>query len=233
MSDQGVSNERRRELEQMDPFQESLIKGLDYASKHKNQLILILGAVVVVCVVFSTIMFNFKRSELKASQMVAKAGAVYAESISEDQDPQKGYEAVKDQFEAVFDEYANTSAGRMAQVTYAKICFDAKEYDKAYALYADALETLGNEAGMKNFLLSALGNLAQLKNEPEKAKAYYLRIEKGASTLLKDEARFALALIYEAENDMESSLKMYEKIVKENGNSLYKTIAESRVSGIQ
>ncbi len=231
MSDQGVSNERRRELEQMDPFQEALVKGLAYASENRKQLMLILGAVVVVFVVFAITMFNFKRSEIKASEMVAKAGAAYAESMTKDPDPQKGFEAVKDQFEAVFDEYANTSAGRMAQVTYAKICFDAKEYDKAYTLYADALETLGNEAGIENFLLSALGNLAQLKNEPEKAKGYYLRIEKGASDLLKDEARFALALIYEAENDMESSLKMYEKIVKENGNSLYKSIAESRVSG--
>jgi tetratricopeptide (TPR) repeat protein len=232
MSDQGVSNERRRELEQMDPFQEALVKGLAYASENRKTLMLILGAVVVVFVVFATTMFNFKRSELKASEMVAKAGSVYAESMTKDQDPQKGFEAVQDQFEAVFDEYANTSAGRMAKVTYAKICFDAKEYDKAYALYTDALETLGNEAGIENFLLSALGNLAQLKKEPEKAKGYYLRIEKGASDLLKDEARFALALIYEAENDMESSLKMYEKIVKENGNSLYKSIAESRVRGL-
>ncbi|MCG8635709.1 MAG: hypothetical protein MI863_17870 [Desulfobacterales bacterium] len=232
MADQGVSNERKRELEQMDPFQEALVKGLTYVSENRKQLMLILGGVVVVFVVFSIIMFNFKQSELKASQMVARAGAAYAESIAKDQDPQKGFEAVKDKFEAVFDEYANTSAGRMALVTYAKICFDAKEYDKAYALYSDALEALGNEAGMENFLLSALGNLAQLKKEPEKAKDYYLRIEKGASNLLKDEARFALALIYEAENDMEASLKMYEKIVKEDGDSLYKAIAESRVRGI-
>lgn len=233
MADQGVSNERKRELEQMDPFQEAMVKGLNYVAENKKLLMMIFGAVVVAGVIFSITMYNFRQSEIKASQMAAKAGADYAESISKDQDPQKGYEAVKEQFEAIFDKYANTSAGRMARVSYAKICFDAKEYDKAYDLYNEALENIGNEAGMENFLLSALGNLAQLRNDPEKAKSYYLRIESGTSDLMKDEARFALALIYASENDLESSLKMYEKIVKENEGSLYRTIAEYRASGMQ
>lgn len=231
MSDQSVSNERRRELEQMDPFQEALAKSLAYASENRKQLFLILGAVVVVCVVFSAIMFNFKRSEIAASRVVADATRQYGETYAKDQDYKKGYNAVKDSFQSVFDDYSNTNAGRLALVTFAKICFDAEEYDKAYALYLNALDILGNEAGMENFLLSALGNLSQIKGEPEKAKSYYLRIEKGSSDLLKDEARFSLALLYEADNDMEASLKMYEKILKENENSIYRAIAESKVAG--
>ncbi|MDD9301542.1 MAG: hypothetical protein HUK40_04020 [Desulfobacter sp.] len=233
MSEQGVSNERKKELEQMDPFQESLVKGMAYASKNKKQLILILGAVVVVCVVFSTIMFSFKRSELEASNLAAKARSEYAKVYAQDQDFQKGFEAVKDDFDDLLEEYANTNAGRMAQVSYAKICFDAQKYDKAFTLYSNALEAMGNEAGMGNFLLSALGNLSQLKGEPEQAKSFYLKIEKGTSSLLKDEARFALALIYEAQNDMASSLKMYEKIIRENEDSLYKAIAQAKVDGGQ
>ncbi|WDP92115.1 MAG: tetratricopeptide repeat protein [Desulfobacter sp.] len=231
MADQGVSNERKKELEQMDPFQDALVKGLSYASEHKKQIGLIIGAVVVVCVVFSTIIYSFKRSEVQASRLSAKAVAAYGNVYAQDRNPQKGFEAVKDDFQAVLDEYANTSAGRMAMVTFAKICFDAGEYDKAYELYSQALSDMGDDAGMENFFLSALGNLSQLKKDREKAKSYYLRIENGASNLLKDEARFALALIYEAENDMAASLKMYEKIVKENENSIYKAIAQSRING--
>jgi len=231
MAEQGVSNERKKELEQMDPFQEALVRGLAYASDHKKQIGLVIGAVVAVCVVFSTIMFSFKRSEINASQFVAKAVAEYTKVYSEDKDPKKGFEAVKDKFETIFDEYANTSAGRMARVTYAKICFDAGEYDSAYTHYSEALSAMGNEAGIENFLLSALGNLSQLKKDPEQAKSYYLRIEKGSSDLLKDEARFALALIYEAENNMVASLKMYEKIVNENETSIYKAIAQARING--
>jgi len=231
MSEQNVSNERKKELEQMDPFQEALVKGLAYASDHKKQIGFIVGGVVVVCIIFTSIIFSFKRSEVKASQLVAKAVAEYGNAFSESQDPQKGFEAVKEDFDTILDEYANTSAGERALVTYGKICFDAGAYDKAYTLYSKALSAMGNEAGMENFLLSALGNLSQLKKDPEQAKLNYLRIENGSSDLLKDEARFALALIYEAEKDMASSLKMYEKIVKENENSIYKAIAQARING--
>lgn len=231
MAEQGVSNERKKELEQMDPFQASLVKGLAYASDHKKQIGLAVGAVVVVCVIFSTIMISFKRSEVNASELVAKTVAEYKEVMAKDKDPQKGFETVKDAFGNIFDEYANTSAGRMARVTFAKICFDAGEYDNAYTHYSEALSAMGNEAGMENFLLLALGNLSQLKKDPEQAKSYYLRIERGSSDLLKDEARFALALIYEAENDMSTSLKMYEKIVNDHETSIYKAIAQARIAG--
>lgn len=230
MAEQGVSNERKKELEQMDPFQESLVRGLAYASDHKKQIGLVVGAVVVVCVIFSSIMFSFKRSEINASELVAKAVGEYTTVLAKDKDPVKGYEAVKDVFENIFAEYANTSAGRMARVTYAKICFDAGEYDNAYTHYSEALSEMGDEAGMENLLLSALGNLSQLKKDPEQAKSYYLRIEKGSSDLLKDEARFALALIYESQNDMAASLKMYEKIVNEHKTSIYKAIAQTRIT---
>lgn len=230
MAGQGVSNERRKELEQMDPFQAALVKGLSYASEHKKKIGLVIGAVVIVCVVFSTIMYSFKRSEIQASKLSAKAVAQYAKLYAEHKDPKKGYAAVQKDFQSVLDEYSNTSAGKMAMVSFAKICFDAGEYDRAYGLYAKALAAMGDDAGMENFLLSALGNLSRIKKDLKKAKSYYLRIEKGESELLKDEARFSLALIYEAENDTAASLRMYEKIVNENENSMYSAIAQAKVS---
>ena len=233
MSDQGVSNERKKELEQMDPFQKAMVKSLNWASAHKKQLTVGIGAVIVVCAVFVAIMFSFKQSEIKASQLVAKASGAYAKSYAKEKDPKKAFESVKEDFNAVLDEYANTSAGRMALVTFGKICFDAGEYDLAATLYSDALSAMGNDTGMENFFLSALGNISQMKNDLEKAKSYYQRIEKGHSDLLKNEARFALAIIYEAQNDMASSLKMYEKIARADENTMYKAIAQSKVSGGQ
>lgn len=233
MADQGVSNERKKELEQMDPFQAALVNGMAYATGHKKQLLMVLGAVVVVCLVFSTIIFSFKRSESTAAKLASEASQAYGQAYAQDNDPLAAYQAVSGEYESLLAEYKNTTAGRMAQVTYARICFDAKEYDKAYELYSKALDSVGKEAGMENLLLSALGNLAQIKGDPQKAKSYYLRIENGKSELLKDEARFSLALIYEGEKDMASSLKMYEKILAENPSSIYQAIAQARVNGAQ
>ncbi len=231
MADQGVSNERKKELEQMDSFQAALVKGMSYASEHKKQIGLVLGGIMVVILVLSTIMYSFKQSEVQASQLAAKASMAYAKSISVDKDPKKALAAAQNDFQAILDEYNNTNAGKMAMVSFAKICFDAGDYDKAYDLYSQALSTMGNEAGMENFLLAALGNIAQLKKDNEKAKSYYLRIENGKSTLLKDEAQFSLALIYEAESDEASAMKMYEKIVNDHRSSIYLSIAQARLNG--
>ena len=67
----------------------------------------------------------------------------------------------------------------------------------------------------------------------DEAKKYFLEIETGTSDLLKDEARFALAIIYEDTNDTASSLKMYEKIVNDHENSIYRNIAESKIKVVQ
>ena len=229
MANQGVSNERKKELTQMDPFQESLTKSLEWASAHKKQLMILAGALVGVVVVFSAIMFSFKQSEIKASELAAKAYEKYEKKYSQDRDARKGYDAVKDDFQALFDEYPNTSAGRMALINFGKICFEAKEYDQAFDLYSRALSTVGDKAGVKNFLLCAMGTICELNDDMEQAKSYYLRVEKGVSNLLKDEARFALALIYEKLNDTTAGRQMYEKIAESRGNSIYKAIAQARI----
>ena len=96
------------------------------------------------------------------------------------------------------------SAGRMALINFGKICFEAKDYDQAFDLYSRALSSMGDKAGVKNFLLCALGTTCELKNDLEQAKSYYMRVEEGTSNLLKDDARFALALIYEKLNDTDA-----------------------------
>jgi predicted negative regulator of RcsB-dependent stress response len=229
MAEQGVSNERKKELEQIDPFQENLLRTLGYVQKNKNQFLLILGGIIGVIVIVSGILYSFKKSEKLASDLVATAGITYAEI----KDPIKGFEAVKDDFEMVFTDYSNTSAGRMGRIKFAKICFDAGEYDRAFELYKEALAMFENEAGMKNFLLASLGHVSQARNEVDTASSYFLQIETGSTDLLKDEARFALAGIYEASNDKAASLKMYEKIVNENEKSIYRNIAESKITELK
>jgi predicted negative regulator of RcsB-dependent stress response len=229
MTNQGVSNERKKELTQMDPFQAGLIKFVEWASAHKKMLIISAGVLFGVVVVFSVIMFSFKQSEIKASELAAKAYKQYEAQYSQDRDARKGYDTVKDDFQTLFDEYPNTSAGRMALINFGKICFESGEYDQAYDLYSRALSSVGDKAGVKNFLLCALGTICELNDDIEQAKSYYLRVETGASNLLKDDARFALALIYEKLNDPAAGRRMYEKIAESPGASMYKAIAQARI----
>jgi len=54
-------------------------------------------------------------------------------------------------------------------------------------------------------------------------------VEEGTSNLLKDDARFALALIYEKLNDTDAGRQMYEKIAESQGASVYKSIAQAKI----
>jgi len=225
MAEQRVSNERRKELEQLDPFQENLLKVINYGKEYKKQLILIAGAIVLVAVVFSGIMYSFQKSESNAGILVNQALTKYAEA----NDPDKGFLETKNDFQIIFTDYTNTTAGKLAKVRFAKICYDASKFDQSYQYYKESLEIFKNEALMENFLLASLGHVSLARKEFEDAKMYFLQIEKGENDLLKDEARFALAMLDEATDNTVESKKMYEKIVLDYEHSMYKPIAKSKI----
>jgi len=229
MAEQGVSNERKKELERIDPFQESLLKAMAYAREYKKQLILIATAIVLVVVVFSGVMYSFQKAENTAALLVSNALTQYT-TIN---DPEKGYLETKEAFENIFSEYPNTIAGKLAKVKFAKICYEASKFDQSYQYYKESLEILKNDVPMENFLLASLGHVSLARKEFEEAEKYFLQIEKGKTNLLKDEAEFALAMLYETGDKVGESKKMYEKIVTEHETSMYRPIAQSKMDEIK
>lgn len=225
MADNKISNERKKELEQLDPFQQNLINAMEMVKNYKKQLILIIGAVMLVAIVFSGVMYSFQKAENSAATLVSQALTKYAKA----NDPDKGYQEVKDDFKTIFTDYANTSTGKLAKIQFAKICYDASKFDQSYKYYKESLETFKDEAMMENFLLVALGNVSIARKELEEAKNYLFQVEKGKSVLLKDEAQFTLAMLYETANNAAESKKMYEKILKNSENSIYNPIAKSKI----
>ncbi len=226
MVSQHVSNERKKELRQMDPLQRNLFKALAFAGAYKKRLLWVLGAVVVVAVVFAGVMTSFKRAENKASDLVAVTMERYR-SLADD--PKAAYLAVAEDFHTVLNNYANTSAGRIAQLRFAGICMDAGEYDQAGKWFEKALDNLGDQAGMRNFVLSSLGHVWLAQNDLDRAQSYFIRIETGKSDLLKDEARFLLAKIYEARQNVTESRKMYDLLANEHAGSIYSDLARGMV----
>ncbi len=229
MADNKVSNERRRELEQLDPFQENLIKAMALITEYKKQLILIVGAFVLVIAIFSGIMYSFQKAENSAATKVTQALKTYTDA----NDPDKGYEQVSQDFEAIFKDYSNTTAGRIAKVQFAKICYEASKFDLSYKYYEDALNTFKNDAAMENFLLASLGHVSIARNDLEKAKSYFLKIENSTTDLLKDEAKFSLALLDESTGNMTESKARFETIVNDFETSIYRTIAQSKINELK
>lgn len=224
MATQRVSNERKKELRQLDPLQRNIFKAMDFARIYKKQLLYVSGAVVVVAIVFAGVLTSFNRSENSASDQVAKAMSAYRHLAK---DPDAAYAAVKDDFLTVLTDYGNTDAGRMALIRFAGICLEAGQYDDAEKWFEKAYDVYGGQAGLGNFLLSSLGHVHLAKNNPDAAESYFLQIETSESDLLKDEARFILAKIYDAREETSKSQKMYDLIAREHENSIYADLAKS------
>ncbi|OGR51314.1 MAG: hypothetical protein A3J80_01970, partial [Desulfobacula sp. RIFOXYB2_FULL_45_6] len=170
-----ISRERKKELEQLDPFQENLLKVMAYVKEFKKQLILIGGGVILVALVFSGIMYSFQKAEDKADTLVTEALKKYVKA----NDPEKGYLEVDADFKMIFSEYANTNAGRLAKVKYAKICYEASKFDQSYEFYKESLQVFQNDELIKNFILASLGHVCIARQKFDQAKDYFLKIENG------------------------------------------------------
>ena len=220
-----ISRERKKELEQLDPFQENVLKVMAYVKEFKKQLVLIAGAIVLVTLIFSGIMYSFQRAENTAGVLMAEVLKKYAKV----NDPEKGYLETEADFKVIFSEYANTNAGRLAKVKFAKICYDASKFDQSYEFYKESLQIFQKDELVKNFLLASLGHVCIARKEFGEARDYFLKIEEGKTGLLKDEAKFSIAMLDEASGNAGESKKMYEKIVAEHENSMYMPIAKAKI----
>ena len=226
MASQKVSNERKKELEQLDPFQENMIKFINQVKVYKKQLWLIFGAVALIVVVFSGIMYSFKKSENTASTLLSQAMISYSKFA----DPQKGYDEINNEFKTIFSEYANTAAGKLARIEYAKICYDAGQFEESFKQYKQALDLFEKDAAMQNFLFAALGHVSIAKNDEENARKYFKKIEKSKTDLLKDEALFALAMMDEQKGNAENSRALFEQIATNHETSIYFDLAKSKLA---
>ncbi|MFH2090982.1 MAG: tetratricopeptide repeat protein [Pseudomonadota bacterium] len=229
MAEQRVSNDRKKELEQLDSFQKNLIKTMAFLKEYRKQVVLGVSAVVAVILVFSGVMYSLQKSEDTAALMIRQALIEYAKA----KDPDKGYLEVEDNFQTIFKEYSNTIAGKQARVKFAKICYEASKFDQSFAYYKEALDLFEDDGLMKNFLLTALGHVSVARKDNEAAKQYFQQVEKSDVDLLKDEAGYALAMLYEASGNKEESKKMYEKIVSDYKDSIYIPIAKSKLASIK
>ncbi|THB76653.1 MAG: tetratricopeptide repeat protein [Desulfobacteraceae bacterium] len=228
MSNQRVSNERKRELEQIDPFQENIIKGMAYAKENQKLLLVIFGSIALIAIIFSSIIYSFRAAESNASSLVSQAEKKYSAAT----DPVKGYSLVEADFTTIFEEYANTAAGRAALIKFANICFKAGEFEKASTFFKDALDEFDSDPDMKNILLSSLGHTAIAMGNPENAATWFKKVADSKSDLLKDEAQFSLGLLAQtnAASAAGSSPDTFFKAVTENyPDSIYQSIAQNKL----
>ncbi|MBF0378272.1 MAG: tetratricopeptide repeat protein [Desulfamplus sp.] len=221
-----ISNARKKELEQPDPFLESMYKTLDTAKKIKKQLFI--GGIIIlsiICIISITI-YTINSAESKASIMLTEA----LKNYSNNKEPIEGYSAVKGQFETLLNEYPNTSSGRIGNLRFAEICYSAGQYDMAYKLYTSALDDFKSDSVMQNIILASLAHTCQALKKYDEAEKHFKTIVDGNNSLMKDDALFNLGIGAITNGDNKKGLDFLKKFSSGYENSMYKVLVDDIVA---
>ena len=221
---------RKKLLKEPDEFFTISGKLIEFGTRFRKELTI--GTVVFLVLVagMSALRyFNDKRA-LKGFATLNAVTTVYNQ-LKSNQNDEKAYAAVKDDFEKLLDDFGNKAAGKIGRVIFAGICLDAGKYDQAERLYQEALSHFGNDPFYGPVIQMNLGYIAVAKSDLDRAKGYFEAVTQINEAAVAPEALFNLAVIYEKIGDVEKARSLHNKIATEYEQSLFGTIAATKAKG--
>ena len=221
---------RKQLLKEPDEFITFSAQLFQFFIKYKMQLLVGLGVVCVALVLVSGFVYFSKKSEEKAFALMQQGITKY-KTLSQTIGPVKAYHEMNTDFEFILKKYSSKKGGKLARVSYADICYQAGEFDKAISLYRQSLKDIGDQQPLKYLVLSGLGYSYAARQEYQEAATYFQMIASGSESIMKDESLFNLGRIYHALGNPEKSKESYEKIVSDHPNSIYIELAREKTAG--
>ena len=218
---------RKQLLKEPDEFITFSGKLIQFGMQHKTRFTYVASILVALIVVVGGYRFFSIRSENSAQALLNQAVAKYQAALN-DQDSQKAYQTVSDDFQLILNKYASKNSGKIARVIFANICFDAGKYAEAIELYRQALEDFKNHAFMNNLICSNLGYANEQINDIAAAVSYFEKIAENPEPILRDEALFNLGVLYEKSGDHQKSADAFQRIITEHPDSMYIEIVKER-----
>jgi predicted negative regulator of RcsB-dependent stress response len=221
---------RKELLNQQDEFLTYSAKLLQYAAQHKKRLAVALGVLFAVGIAVSGYQYFSAQNEKKAFALVAQHHQRY-ETLASQQAGAEAYRAVEKDFKAIIDDYSGTQAARIAAVMLANISYQGGDYDTAIALYRQNLKAFEHDPAIQSLMLSNLGYCREAKKEYQAAAQYFDQIVQGNRFLMKDDALFSLARVYDAMGAKEKRLAALNRLVSDHKDSIYHDVARELVAG--
>jgi len=221
---------RKKLLKEPDEFLTFSQKMMGYVLLHRTKFISGLAALFAVLIIGGFVSYFSNRAEDNAFAMLNENVTQYNKVMEKD-GPEKAYAAVEKAFLEMLDRYAGRKGAQIAQITFANMAYDAGKYEKAMELYQKALEDFGDAPSLKNLILAGLGFACEGKQDYAGAIGYFERIASGLDPLMKSEAVFRLAQLYEKTGDKEKSLTSYQKLLADYPDSLYAELVREKVPG--
>lgn len=225
-----ISLARKKELNQPDEFITLSAQALEYVKTNRKRIINYTCIVLALILGYSLYLYYVKTTEDKAlfhltqdMEWYEKATQANADAVS--------LEEIRKKSDVFFDSYSGTAASMLARAHYASLFFDKGDYAEAAKRYTELLGSARKDESMINLTLCALGQAQEALNKQDEAVRNYETIIQSSCPVKKDEALFHLGTIYENKGDSEKSKRSYTRIVNDFPDSMYKDIAQDKISG--
>ena len=229
MAAKRISRARKRDLENPDEFITLWTKLFNFATEHKVQVSCALTFLAVLIIVAAAAVYFLKQSEDKAFFLLQQ-GIVKYQTLLKSSNPKKAFLDAEKDFELIMEKYPARKGGKLARFTYAEMCYDAGEYDKAIANFNKSLVDLSDEPFLDNLILSGLGYSYMAKKDYKTSAKYFETIVTTPDYRIKDEALFNLGELYAAIGDKDKSIEAFKKILSDHAGSMYTEIVKEKIA---
>jgi tetratricopeptide (TPR) repeat protein len=221
---------RKQLLKEPDEFLTVSSKLIRFSIEYKKQISLALGALFVLIVVILGIRYFSNKAEDNAFAMLEKAATKY-ESVLKDKDPNEAYREVENDFQRILKKYSGKKGGSLARVTYANICYNAGDFNKAIELFHGALDDFDENPALKDLILISLGYSHKERKDYKTAAQYFEMLVSRTDSIMKDEALFNLGWLYATIDEPDRSNDAYKKILSDFTDSIYFDLVREKVAG--
>jgi tetratricopeptide (TPR) repeat protein len=220
---------RKALLKKPDEFMTFTGKAIRFVSDYQKPISYALCAVAAVVLVIFGYRFFAQRTEAKAFSMLEQTLAKY-EAHKKATSADEAYRNVSEEFQRIVEKYGGNAAGKLARASYANICYNAGDYNKAVELYKRSLNDFKDHPMVYNLILSGLGYAYQQMGDKPNAAMYFEKVASATDSNNRDEALFNLGMLYEKLGDTDKSHQAFKQFLSSYPNSMYFDIVEEKLS---
>ena len=223
---------RKQLLKEPDEFITFTGKAITFVSGYQKQISYALCTIIAVALIFFGYRFFAQRAETKAFTLLGQIQSKYDTLISSSSETE-AYNQVSETFQSIIKKYGGNAGGKLARVIYANISYDARQYEKAIALYKQSLSDFKDDKFVYNMILSNLGHAYQRAENEQNAAAYFEKAASATDSPVREEALFNLGLMYKKLGEVAKSQKTLQEILNSHPDSIYSDLVQEELSTIK
>jgi tetratricopeptide (TPR) repeat protein len=223
---------RKQLLKEPDEFITLTGKAISFVTEYQKQISYTLYALVAVALIFFGYRFFAQRAETKAFALLGQTQSKY-ETLIKTSSETEVYSQVSDAFQSIIKKYGGNAGGKLARLIYANISYDARQYEKAIALYKQSLSDFKEDKFVYNMILSNLGHAYQRVGDEQNAAAYFEKAASATDSPVREEALFNLGLMYAKLGEAAKSQKTLQEILDNHPDSIYFDMVEEELSTLK